>query len=120
VKQVYFNHAHRMDAPLVCVEGQGDAVTFGQWGFGAMAFCGLLGDPEQMAPEDGERMRKLVAYIKKHPKIYVALDADEAGERTIRLAAKWLGPKIQIVRMSQAVGRSGAGSSSNGADDGEA
>lgn len=97
-KVAYFNHVHRMDKPLVCVEGQGDAVTFGQWGYGAMAFCGLLGDPEHMAPEDGERMRKLVAYVRKHPKVYVALDEDEAGQAAIRLAAKWLGPKVGVVK----------------------
>jgi DNA primase len=104
-KQPFWNHVHRMDKPLVCVEGQGDAVTFGQWGVGALAFCGLLGDPEQMAAEDGERMRKLVALIGKHPRVYVCLDMDEAGERALKLAAKWLGPKVQVLRMSQAMPR---------------
>lgn len=104
-KQMYVNHAHRMDKPLVCVEGQGDAVTFGQWGFGGMAFCGLLGDPSQMAPEDGERMRKLAAFVNKHPAVYLCLDADEAGQKATRLAAKLLGPKVQILRMSRAVSR---------------
>lgn len=98
-KQPYFNQAQRMDRPLICVEGQGDAITWGQWGYGAMAFCGLLGDPNQMSPEDGERMRKLVAYIGKHPSVYLCLDEDEAGQNGMRLAAKWLGPKLQIVRM---------------------
>lgn len=98
-KQPYFNHVHRMDRPLVCVEGQGDAITWGQWNHGAMAFCGLLGDPSQMAPEDAERMRKLAGYLKKHPALYLALDDDEAGQKAVRLGAKLIGPKVQIVRM---------------------
>jgi hypothetical protein len=98
-KQAYFNQVHRMDRALVCVEGQGDAITFGQWGQGAMAFCGLLGDPRQMAPEDGERMRKLAAYINKHPAVYLCLDSDEAGQKAIRQAAGMLGPKVQVVKM---------------------
>jgi len=101
VKQVYFNQAHRMDRPLVCVEGQGDAITWGQWRHGAMAFCGLLGDPGQMAPEDAERMRKLAGYIHKHPAVYWQFDDDEAGQKAVRLAAKMVGAKVQIVRMSR-------------------
>ena len=107
-KQAYFNQVERVDHPLVCVEGQGDAVTWGQWNVGAMAFCGLLGDPERMAPEDGERLRKLAAYIKKHPAVYLQLDNDEAGQKTVHWAAKLLGPRTQIVRMSQAYTREDA------------
>ena len=107
-KMVYFNHVHRMDRPLICVEGQGDAITWGQWNYGSMAFCGLLGDPNQISPEDGERLRKLAAYVKKHPAVYLSLDDDEAGQKATRLAAKWLGPKVQIVRMSRAYTREDA------------
>jgi len=101
VKQPFFNHAQRIDRGLVLVEGQGDAVTWGQWGQGAMAFCGLLGDPEQMAPEDGERLRKLAGFIKKHPAAYLQLDDDAAGQKVVHWAAKLLGPRTQIVRMVQ-------------------
>jgi DNA primase len=118
VKQPYFNHAERVDRSLVCVEGQGDAVTWGQWGQGAMAFCGLLGDPERMAPEDGERLRKLAGYIKKHPAVYLQLDNDEAGQKVVHWAAKLLGPRTQIVRMSQAYTRDDA-KRSNEANNGE-
>jgi len=110
-KQVYFNQAHRMDRPLVCVEGQGDAITWGQWGHGAMAFCGLLGDPGQMAPEDAERMRKLAGYIHKHPAVYWQFDDDEAGQKAVKLAAKMVGPKVQIVRMSRQWSREDAAES---------
>lgn len=107
-KVPYFNHAHRMDRPLICVEGQGDAITWGQWSYGAMAFCGLLADPKQASPEDAERMRKLATYLKKHPSLYLSLDDDEAGQKATRLAALWLGPKVQIVRMSRAYTREDA------------
>lgn len=104
-KQPYYNHVHRIDRPLILCEGQGDAETWGQLGHGSMAFCGLLGDIGQMAPEDGERFRRLTAYIMKHPAVYLALDDDEAGQKAIRMAAKMLGPKVQIVRMSRLVAR---------------
>ena len=111
-KQPYFNQTHRMDRPLICVEGQGDAITWGQWGHGAMAFCGLLGDPSQVAPEDAERMRKLAGYIHKHPAVYWQFDDDEAGQKAVRLAAKMVGPKVQIVRMSRQWSRDDADASS--------
>jgi lactam utilization protein B len=83
-----------------------------------MAFCGLLGDPERMAPEDGERLRKLAGYIKKHPAVYLQLDNDEAGQKVVHWAAKLLGPRTQIVKMSQAYTREDA-KRSNEANNGE-
>ena len=115
-KQPYFNSVHRVDRTLVCVEGQGDAITFGQWGQSAMAFCGLLGDPSTMAPEDAERMRKLAAYINKHPAVYLSLDDDEAGQKALKLAAKLLGPKTQILRMWEMVTRGKMSASSDDAE----
>ena len=105
-KQTYWNWMHRVDQALVMVEGQGDATTWGQWGKGAMAWCGLLGDPDQLADDDRERMMRLAGYLKRHPALYLALDEDEAGQKAIRLAAKLLGPRVQIVHMgSRAVTR---------------
>lgn len=107
-KQPYWNHAHRVDQPVVCVEGPGDATTWGQWGYGSLAFCGLLGDITQASTEDAERMRKMAALINKHPAIYLQLDADDAGQKAIKLAAKLLGPKVQIVEMSRTYTREDA------------
>lgn len=107
-KQAYWNHAQRIDEPLICVEGPGDAISYGQLGFGSMAFCGLLGDVTQVAPEEAERMRKMAALINKYKAVYLHLDADEAGQKAIRLAAKLLGPKVQIVQMSKAYSREDA------------
>ncbi len=98
-KQVYFNHMHRTDRPLIVVEGQGDAITWGQWGYGAVALCGLMGETKNLAPEDAERTRKLAGYLMKHSQVYLALDEDEAGQESMRAAGRLLGPKVQIVRM---------------------
>jgi len=100
-KQVYWNHVQRIDQSLICVEGSGDSISYGQLGFGSMAFCGLLGDVTQVAPEEAERMRKLAAQINKYSSVFLHLDDDDAGQKAIRLAAKLLGPKIQIVQMTR-------------------
>lgn len=104
-KQVYVNHMHRMDKILIGSEGQGDAKSWGQLGFGALGFCGLLGDIGQMAPEDAERLRRLAAWINKHPAFYLFMDDDEAGQKAIREAANLIGLKIQIGRMSRLMPR---------------
>lgn len=101
IKQPYYNAAHRVDRPLVGVEGQGDAVSYGQLGYSAIAFCGLMGDIATMTPEDGERMRQLAAYINKHPAFYLFMDDDEAGQKTVAMAAKLLGPKMMVGRMTR-------------------
>jgi hypothetical protein len=101
----YVNAAERIDQPLVCVEGQGDAISLGQVGFGALAFCGLMGEVAYMAPEDAARLRELAAWINKHPAVYLFLDDDEAGQKAVRQAANLLGMKVQIGRMSRLVSR---------------
>lgn len=118
-KQVYFNHIHRIDRAVILSEGQGDAQSWGQLGHGAMAFCGLLGDIALMTPEDAERFRRLAAYLLKHPQLYLALDDDDAGQKAVRLAAKMLGPKIQIVKMTRLVPRSEPKPSTEASSDGE-
>lgn len=99
-RQAYINRAERVDRPLICVEGQGDAISFGQLGHGALAFCGLLGEISYMAVEDAERLRQLAVWINKHPSVYLMLDDDEPGQKAIRQAANLLGVKVQIMRMT--------------------
>lgn len=101
----YINRVERVDKPLICVEGQGDAISLGQVGFGALAFCGLLGEVGYMAVEDAERLRQLAAWIAKHPAVYLMLDDDEAGQKAVRQAAGLLGSKVQIMRMTRLVAR---------------
>jgi DNA primase len=104
-KQAYVNHLHRVDEPLICCEGQGDAITWGQLGKSALAFCGLMGEIGYMATEDAERLRKLAAWINKHPAVYLFLDDDEAGQKAVKQAAHLIGMKIQVGRMTRLVAR---------------
>lgn len=102
-KKPYFNALHSRSEPVVLVEGQGDAITWGQWGKGAMAFCGLLGNSEDVDASRIQRLQEelsgLLGYLRKHPTIYLALDEDAAGQAAIKVTARLLGPKVQIVRM---------------------
>lgn len=104
-KAVYVNHAQRNDKPLICVEGQGDAISFSQLGYGALAFCGLMGEIGNMSPEEAERLRKLAGWINKRSAVYLFLDDDEPGQKAIRQAAHLLGMKVQIGRMTRLVAR---------------
>lgn len=75
-KLPYFNHMHlRESSRIVIVEGQGDAVTLGQWGIPAMALA-------------GSAWAKLADVIKglqaKYETIYFATDSDTPGETIIQ------------------------------------
>lgn len=75
-KQPYFNHCYRPDADrLVIVEGQADAVTFGEWHIPAVAIGGMkLSDD-------------LLERLKEHTRVFVALDnTDDAREQSRRIA----------------------------------
>ncbi len=97
-RQCYFNwlYSSREEA-CVIVEGQADAVTLGQWGYAAVALAGTSWkDHGQLITELRERHREL----------YVALDADQAGERGLRgKKDEWelafaLGPMARIIKWS--------------------
>jgi len=108
-KQFYYNHLYKQGEPLVMVEGQGDAITWGQWGFASLAFCGLVGKVENMAAERRENLERLVAKIRKyHPVLYYAPDNDEAGENAISKMGRLFGPTLQIVRYSPTSGDTAA------------
>ncbi|RLD04247.1 MAG: hypothetical protein DRI32_06020 [Chloroflexi bacterium] len=98
-KKFYYNHLYRQGAPLVMVEGQGDAVTWGQWGYAALAFCGVVGSVESMTEERRERLEREIAKLKKyHPVLYYAADNDETGVKAIHKMGKLFGPMLKIVR----------------------
>jgi len=87
-KVPYFNHAYqRGDRDrIVIVEGQGDAITLGQWGIPAMALCGSAwkGLDEYVAlltAKDGKGNPK-------HETIYFATDADTPGEAVVTGAGR--------------------------------
>ena len=79
-KVPYFNHMHMRDERLVIVEGQGDAITLGQWGIPAMALCGSAWKNLQ------ETIDMLLGKGEARPKyetIYFATDADTPGEAIV-------------------------------------
>lgn len=85
-KVPYFNHMHLRDrSKIVIVEGQGDAITLGQWGIPAMALCGSawknLGEYIDMLTAKGERGTL-------YETIYFATDADTPGETIVTGAGK--------------------------------
>lgn len=68
-RQPYFNsHYTRGAAHVVLCEGQGDAITWGQWGVAAVASCGLSSKPWL------EVVRMLA---ERHTFIYLNVDSEE-------------------------------------------
>ncbi len=85
--QPFFNAAYTgRDDYLVVVEGQADAITLAQWGIPSMALVGAKSKNEMLI----ERLRRI-------PKVYVALDADQAGAKGTRALAELLGPATLVV-----------------------
>ena len=86
-KVPYFNHMHLRDrSRIVIVEGQGDAITLGQWGIPAMALCGSawknLGEYIDLLTAKGE------GGAPKYETIYFATDADTPGEAVVTGAGR--------------------------------
>ena len=79
-RQPYYNHLYNSQAEqVVIVEGQADAITFGEWGIPAVAIGGM-----QAADE-------LLNRLNAHPRLFVALDNTEEAyirSRSIALALR--------------------------------
>jgi len=79
-RQPYYNHLYNVQAEqVVIVEGQADAMTFGEWGIPAVAIGGM-----QAADE-------LLNQLKAHPRLFVALDNTNnarAKSRSLALTLK--------------------------------
>ena len=95
-RQCYFNMEYGTRAEeLVIVEGQADAITLGQWGIAAMATAGT-------AWKDHETLFKELK--ERHKTIYLATDADEAGQKVVIgkdgdfPLARVLGPMLRVVQ----------------------
>jgi hypothetical protein len=95
-RQVYFNQVYGTRAEeCVIVEGPADAITLGQWDVAAAAMCGT-------AYQDKEKV--LGELRKRHGRLYLGMDADEAGLRALRgKSDDWplafiLGPMARVVR----------------------
>ena len=91
-KQPYFNHCYADDAgQVVLVEGQADAISFGAWGIPAVAIAGLTVSEE------------LLERLKRHGRVFVALDnTDDAGAQS-RLIAAALGGRAYLPQLPPGV-----------------
>lgn len=93
-KQPYFNHAyHGKAVHVVVVEGQADALTLAQFGVAAVAIVGL------------HKPDELIATLKGHETVYVALDNEPPDKKAAKGVARVtlqiadaLGPLTRIVR----------------------
>ncbi len=75
-RQPYYNYMYSPQADqVVLVEGQADAISFAEWGIPALALGGMTVSDE------------LLAMLKKHNRVFVALDnTDDAREQSTRIA----------------------------------
>lgn len=85
-RQHYYNWHYQTRAEyVVIVEGQADALTLDQWQIPAVALCGVAATPDLLRQLDG------------FSRVYLALDADEAGRKNSMALAEKLGPMARIV-----------------------
>jgi hypothetical protein len=88
-RRPYYNHVYTPDADrVVLVEGQADAITFGEWSVPALAVAGMhLSD-------------ELIRSIKKsHKRVFVALDNTPEAMEKNREIARTLGATALIPRL---------------------
>ena len=84
-KQPYFNHCYRADSnQVIVVEGQADAITFGEWGVPAVAIAGMSISDE------------LLTKLKKHDRVFIALDNTDDANTQSQMIAKALGGKAYL------------------------
>lgn len=105
-RQLFFNHVYSPRAErVIFVEGPADAVTLGQWGLDAVAIAGTAwGDHEAEL-----RRLKDAKYGDKpaHEALYVALDADKAGQDAMRgkdgefPLVEMLGPMCRLIQWKE-------------------
>ena len=73
------------------MEGPADAESFGQWGWAAVAMCGVSVEDEGMA--------SLLQRLKKHQTLYLCLDSDATGRRKRDQVASTFGPMTRLVEL---------------------
>jgi hypothetical protein len=89
-KRLFYNQVWDDDASVVfIVEGPADAYTLGQWGLAALALCGVSGGEELKHVIKRARERKAT--------LYVALDADSAGQRARETVLQLAGPLSYVI-----------------------
>ncbi len=91
-RQPYTNYLYSPDADqVVLVEGQADALSFAEWGIPALALGGLT------VSED------LLALLKKHKRVFVALDnTNDVREQSTHIARE-LGGRAYLPQLPEGV-----------------
>jgi len=91
-RRPYYNHLYSADAErVVLVEGQADAITFGEWGIAALAVAGMHVNDE------------LLTALRAHRRVFVALDNTPEAMEKNREIAKALGATALISRLPDGV-----------------
>ncbi|MBZ0276111.1 MAG: hypothetical protein K8I60_08205, partial [Anaerolineae bacterium] len=91
-KQPYFNHCyHEESGPVVVVEGQADAITFGEWGLPALAIAGMTASDT------------LLERLKRHERVFVALDNTGDAATQSRVIAQALGGRAYLPQLPDGV-----------------
>lgn len=86
-RQAYYNHVYATTTDeVVLVEGQADAISWGQWQVAAIALAGVTLDAE-MAKE----------LLERHKRVYVAMDVDVAGVASAWRIANMLGAAARLL-----------------------
>jgi DNA primase catalytic core len=85
-RQLYLNHMYQRNAERVfVVEGQGDAVTLGQWGEAAVGMAGTgIG-------------KELIKLLQRHKHVYVGVENNKAGPKAARKLASELGALTRMM-----------------------
>ena len=91
-RRPYANHLYSTDAEQVAlVEGQADAITFGEWGIPALAIAG-------MHVSDG-----LLTALRQHRRVFVTLDNTPEALEKSREIARRLGSTAFIPRLPDGI-----------------
>ncbi|MBT7776817.1 MAG: toprim domain-containing protein [Anaerolineae bacterium] len=79
-RQLFYGHRYALRSDeLILVEGQADAITLSQWGYDAVAIAGTSWT------DHAEEITRLRDRVKEcQGALYLALDMDQAGQKTIQ------------------------------------
>src|SRR5690606_18960143 len=89
-RRPFYNHLYSADVEQVAlVEGQADAITFGEWGIPALAIAGMHVSDE------------LLTTLRQHRRVFVALDNTPEAQEKNREIARKLGVNAFIPRIPE-------------------
>ena len=85
-RRVYLNPEYTISAEtVIIVEGQADAISWGQWGYAAIALAGV--EPDEGFDE----------LIRRHRNIYVGMDLDVTGVAAAWRISERIGPHTRLL-----------------------